>query len=36
MFRPSLMLLIALLLPSQDRAAPARATIADLGWLAAD
>ena len=36
MFGPSLMLLIALLLPSQDRAAPARATIADLGWLAGD
>ena len=36
MFGPSLMLLIALLLPAQDRAAQARATIADLGWLAGD
>ncbi|HEU4892346.1 MAG TPA: DUF6265 family protein [Vicinamibacterales bacterium] len=36
MFGPSLMLLIALLLPAQDRTAPARATIADLGWLAGD
>jgi Domain of unknown function (DUF6265) len=33
---PSLMLLIALLLPAQDRAAPVRGTIADLGWLAGD
>ena len=33
---PSLILLIALLLPAQDRAAPARATIADLRWLAGD
>jgi Domain of unknown function (DUF6265) len=31
---PSLMLLVALLLPVQDRPAPARATLADLGWLA--
>jgi hypothetical protein len=30
------MLLIALLLPAQGRAAPVRATIADLGWLAGD
>lgn len=30
---PSLMLLVALL-PVQDRPAPARATLADLGWLA--
>jgi hypothetical protein len=36
MFGPSLMLLIALLLPAQGGAAPARATIADLGWLAGD
>jgi hypothetical protein len=28
------MLLVALLLPVQDRPAPARATLADLGWLA--
>jgi hypothetical protein len=28
------MLLVALLLPIQDRPAPARATLADLGWLA--
>jgi hypothetical protein len=31
---PSLILLVALLLPVQDRPAPARATLADLGWLA--
>jgi hypothetical protein len=36
MFGPSLMLLIALLLPAQGRAVPARAAIADLGWLAGD
>jgi Domain of unknown function (DUF6265) len=36
MYGPSLVLLIALLLPVQDRAAPARATIADLRWLAGD
>jgi hypothetical protein len=33
---PSLVLLMALLLTAQDRAAPARAAIADLGWLAGD
>ena len=33
---PSLLLIMALLLPGQDRAAPARATIADLRWLAGD
>ena len=31
---PSLMLLMALLLPVQDRPAAARGTLADLGWLA--
>jgi hypothetical protein len=31
---PSLMLLVALLLPAQDRPAAARGTLADLGWLA--
>jgi Domain of unknown function (DUF6265) len=36
MVGPSLMLLIALLLPAQDRAVRAGATIADLGWLAGD
>jgi hypothetical protein len=30
------MLLLALLVPAQDHAAPARARIADLGWLAGD
>jgi hypothetical protein len=33
---PSLVLLMALLLPVQDRAAPARTAIAELGWLAGD
>ena len=33
---PSLLLVMTLLLPVQDRAAPARAAIADLGWLAGD
>jgi Domain of unknown function (DUF6265) len=33
---PSLVLVMALLLPVQDRAAPARGTIADLAWLAGD
>ena len=31
---PSLMLLMALLVPVQDRPAAARGTLADLGWLA--
>jgi hypothetical protein len=32
----SLVLVMALVLPVQDRAAPARAAIVDLGWLAGD
>jgi hypothetical protein len=36
MFGQSLALLFTLLVPMQERAVPARATIADVGWLAGD
>ena len=36
MHGPSVLLAMTLLLAVQDRATPARAAIADLGWLAGD